>query len=262
MSRSLPVYSPSKLNQYQQCPYAYWRRYIDRSMPKIPPTPSQIRGAVVHQILNLALGGFRDGGDLPVDVSEQAYELLCEYDQLEPTQTIYETQWVSDCATFALDHFDTECEVVLVEDTVAYTHEDRFRLMSRADAVLRYPDDTFEVIDWKTGKSDFIDRIQALILYIGAITYLKREYGAEPDSIRVTLAFLNHRKHAAVDTSREASKPIWDEIKHLIRSIQRSREWPAVSNPLCEYCPLYNNGCPLESSYLDIDPAGSDGTIS
>lgn len=248
----LPVYSPTRLNLYQRCPYAYWRTYIDRSMPEMPPTPAQIRGAVTHQILNLALGAFRDGKPLPDDISEQAYELLSRYDQLEPTQVVYDTRWVSDCATFALDHFNPECEVILIEDTVAYTHEDRFRLLSRADALLRHPDGSFEVIDWKTGQTDFVDRIQALMLYIGALTYLSREYGATPDDIRVTLAFLGHRRHVEVDTSRETSRPVWEEIKRLIREIQRSREWPASANPLCEYCPLYGNGCPLEgTNYLE-----------
>jgi RecB family exonuclease len=254
MSIKLPVYSPSKLNLFQRCPYAYWRRYIDRSMPSIPPTPSQIRGAVTHQILNLTLRAFRDGAGLPSDVSEQAYALLSEYEQLDPAQVVYETQSVSDHATFALDHFDTDCEVIMVEDNVEYIRQDRYRLMSRADAILRYPDGRFEFIDWKTGSTDYIDRIQSLILYIGAITYLKREYGADPDAISVTMAFLSHRKYDQVNTSREASKPIWEEIQKLIRMIQRSREWPAVTNPLCEYCALYGNGCPLESkSYLDMD---------
>jgi hypothetical protein len=111
---------------------------------------------------------------------------------------------------------------------------------------LRRPDGTFEVIDWKTGGSDFIDRIQTLLLYIGAYTRLKHESGARPEDVRVTFALLNHRRYNEVPVDRESSRPIWGEIKGLIRSIQRARTWPARENPLCEHCALYRNGCPLQ----------------
>jgi RecB family exonuclease len=253
MSYRLPVYSPSKLNMYQRCPYSYRRRYIDRSMPSAPPSPAQVRGAVTHQILNLALSDFRDGKGLPDDVSDLARQLLRKYEQLSDGHIEHETQWVSELATFALDHFDTTCEVIVVEDQVEYVHQDRFRLSARADAILKHEDGTFEVVDWKTGSSDYHDSLQYLILFVSALSYVKSEFRAGPQSLRVTAANLQGRRYTRINTSREASLPVWRTIKGLIRSIWRERKWKATRNSLCPYCPLFENGCPLGGPhFLDM----------
>jgi putative RecB family exonuclease len=255
MGYPIPIFSPTKLNLFQRCPYAYWRRYIDRSMPELPPTRELIRGAVTHQILNLALRDFRRGVDLPVDVTDQATDLLSKYPELSATDVECETEQVAELAGFALDHFNTECEVVMAEDELSYLHQEQFRLMARTDAILRHPDGVFEVIDWKTGNSDYIDRIQSLLLYIGALTFLKREFNAGPEHVRLTFAFLGHRRYRTMPVDRESSKAVWKEIKQLIRSIQRSRTWPARLNPLCDYCPLHRKGCPLAGpDYLNMEP--------
>jgi hypothetical protein len=181
-------------------------------MPELPPTRELIRGAVTHQILNLALRDFRRGVDLPMDVTDQATDLLSKYPELSAADVEYETQLVAELAGFALDHFNTECEVVMAEDELSYLHQEQFRLMSRTDAILRQPDGVFEVIDWKTGNSDYIDRIQTLFLYIGALTFLKREFSAGPEHVRLTFAFLGHRKYQSIPVDRESSKPVWKEI--------------------------------------------------
>jgi RecB family exonuclease len=254
MSTWLPVYSPTKLNMYRRCPHSYWRRYIARSMPEVPPGPALIRGMVTHQILNLSLGGFQAGAGLPDDVSDMARTLVGKYPQLLPGQAEIEIVQTTDMATYALDHFDVTCEVIMVEDNVEHLQEGRFRLMARADVILRHADGTYEVIDWKTGASDFQDSLQYLILYVGALSRLKADYGVMADAVRVTVANLRLKQYTSIDTSRETSLPVWANIKKLIRAIETDRTWKPRQNRLCPYCPLYDNGCPLEGpNYLDLD---------
>jgi RecB family exonuclease len=258
MSQTIPVYSPSKLGLFGRCPYAYWRTYIDRSMPRLPATPAQARGQVVHTILSRALSRFAGGAPLPETVRADAEDLMSAYDHLDPAQIAADTVLAEQLAEFALDHVDVAAHPLLVERQASYIWRTKSgspfaRLTARIDVVFQREDGIYEIIDWKTGDSTYQDVIQNLLLVVTGLEYLRRRYGATPDTIRLTLAHLGARQFTPVDISRAALGITWAHVGELIRRIQAERDWKATANNLCEYCPLFQNSCPLEGpDYLEM----------
>ena len=47
----MTIYSHSRVNTYENCPYAYKLKYIDRKKPDIPTTIEAFMGDMVHQSL-------------------------------------------------------------------------------------------------------------------------------------------------------------------------------------------------------------------
>jgi RecB family exonuclease len=264
MYHRIPAYFPSHLNLYDRCPYAYWKKYVDRSMPKVPTTPAQARGTSVHGILNSALKRFAGGGSLPEDIHDQAVEQMRSYPHLEPDQVEHDIAYIERCVEFALDHFDITATPVLIERNTEFLWTTRSGqpfawLKARVDTVLRHSDGTFEIIDWKTGESTFPDAIQNLVLFITTREYLREKFAARDEQIQLTVAYLGAREYARIETSREMMLPIWRHVGELIKQIHLGENWRATENNLCGYCPLHENNCPLEGpNYLDMEPDPED----
>jgi RecB family exonuclease len=260
MSQRIPVYFPSQLNLYDSCPYAYWKKYVDRSMPTVPTTPAQARGTSIHAILNAALKRFAGGGDLPEDVRDEAGEQMQSYPHLESEQVEHDIDYIEQCVEFALDHFDISTTPVMIERNTEFLWKTRsgypFALLkARVDAILRHADGTFEIIDWKSGGSTYPDAIQNLLLFVTAREYLRDKFAARDDQIRLTIAYLGVRDYVPIETTRESMYPVWRAVGEMIRQIQAGKHWRATENNLCGHCPLHANGCPLEGpNYLDMEP--------
>ena len=64
--------------------------------------------------------------------------------------------------------------------------------------------------------------------------------------VRSTTLFLASQSSRSDELTREQVQETWREIKALARGTLEAKEWPAVRSPLCEFCPLYGNGCSLD----------------
>ena len=47
----MPTYSHSRVTTFENCPYQYKLRYIDKIKPEIPTTIEAFMGGIVHQAL-------------------------------------------------------------------------------------------------------------------------------------------------------------------------------------------------------------------
>jgi hypothetical protein len=255
MSYQLPVYSPTQLNMYRACPHRYYRKYVRKDMPPEPFSPAMARGGVAHKLLQHGFRRFAGRGDFPTDIEERARGYLLSYDYQNREQFEKDVRSIVEWVRFAFNSFDPRCRIVLVERQLDYTQRNSagnplYRLLAQIDLLVEHPGGRFEHIDWKTSRAMIPDPIQTLISFIVVHEHLK----VTPRDIRTSVAFLTHRRALPIDTSRETVRPIWDEIRHLIGRIRSGTDWGATRNDFCAYCPLNENGCPLEPvNYLDLD---------
>lgn len=111
--------------------------------------------------------------------------------------------------------------------------------------------DTYEIIDYKTGKKmpskEIVEEDMQLGVYTLALT--TRWPHVKPEDVRTTLYFLKHNDSVSTVHSAEKLERVKRRVLTIIREIERrveSGEFEPIPGPLCNYCgfrPL----CPMWS---------------
>ena len=113
-------------------------------------------------------------------------------------------------------------------------------LIGSIDRVDKLPDGSFEIVDYKTGKTKeqkYVDKDAQLSIYaLGA----KEALGIEPKSL--ALYFVEENKKVATTRSPEQLSKKREEIEKQIEDIKSSNFEPKVTM-LCKWCP-YKTLCP------------------
>lgn len=150
--------SPSRANDYQQCPLLYRLRSIDR-LPE-PKTVPQVKGNLVHAVLEEMHGQPRTQREYPAAVKrlKPTWERMCakddELNQLVPEEETYD--FLVDCRTLLRGYFEMENpkgfdadEIEMYVNTVLPNGVPVRGFIDRVDVA---PTGEVRVVDYKTGK--------------------------------------------------------------------------------------------------------------
>ncbi|MDQ3549339.1 MAG: PD-(D/E)XK nuclease family protein, partial [Chloroflexota bacterium] len=197
-----------------------------------------------HSVLAQAFDTFRTTRALPINLRERIEAQLPSaiYDTIDARDADVEKVlgWVH----HALAAFDGAAKVRAVERTFEYVFHGTdstpaFVLRATVDLVVEHPSGEIEHIDWKTGASTYPDMIQTITSRI----VVGQAYPAQP--IRTTTMYLAAGTTESGILTRDEVRETWENIKTIVTGIQRDQDWLPSSNPLCPYCPFYQNGCSL-----------------
>ena len=243
--------SPSRANDYLNCPLLYRFRSIDK-LPE-PPSIDAIRGTLVHAVLEKLFGYPRaertfetaekqllpiwnemkearqDVQDLLPTLNEEefllsAFGLTKRYFQLE------------DPTVFEPTELETHVEVSLNENLLIHGYIDRLDIA---------PTGEIRIVDYKTGKapglgyeekSFFQMKFYALILW--------KTLGRVPK--RLQMIFLGDGKVLTQEPSPEELSKTQLKIEKIAADIEYSRasgEWPTRKSKLCNWC-AHQKICP------------------
>jgi hypothetical protein len=250
-----PAYTPTKLNAYRRCPAEYHARFVAKQPTRVDPNLSLVRAIGAHAVIRQALDHYRQVAGYPIDLRDRVLAQLPA--DAYPTAVAREADvdvvlgWVHR----ALSSFDGTSTIRAVERTYEYLFPgsadvSAFILRSTIDLVLEHPDGTIEHIDWKTGASTWYDEIQTVVsrIVVGR---------AFPDrAVRSTTAYLGADTTRSELLTREQARPVWEEIKRIVRAMDGDSDWLPTSNPLCPNCPFYGTSCPL------YPPAGTTDAMT
>jgi putative RecB family exonuclease len=265
-----PGLSPSRANDFVQCPLLFRFRVIDRLAE--PPSRAAVRGTLVHTVLERlfdAPAGTRDVAAAhallePSWAAMLAAEPTCAEVLEDPSDV---TEWFAEAGALLDTYFTLEDPNRLQpadrELAVETLLEDGLQLRGIVDRIDVAPDGAIRVVDYKTGRSPkegyeghalFQMRFYALVL--------SRLRGRVPAMLQLVYlgdgTLLRHVPDAAeLVTTERRIRAIWSGI----RTSAETGQWLPRTSALCGWC-SHQALCPaFGGTPPELDPARVELTI-
>lgn len=241
--------SPSRVNEFRNCPRQYKYRVIDQL-----PEPASIdaeRGTLIHSILHDLLGEERERRTFdrarelaPLKWQEQKeskpeLEALIPHEKewLDRVEALLENYFiVENPQQFEPTHREIHLELDLNESTYLHGYVDRIDVA---------PSGEVRIVDYKTGKSPkpgwedkalFQVRVYALL-------YRKR-YGVIPHLLQLFyLGDCGSIKSRPIETVLKQTENQLLEVSERIQQAHIEGNWPARPSRLCDWC-SFKSICP------------------
>jgi RecB family exonuclease len=237
---------PTTIDKYRRCPFSYWgyrnRKDLEK---KFVPNKKTWVGQVAHYFMEKVFGASVEDEPTRLRIWEKAWKGYLRqkmdpkgyWDSEQEEQRDFESFFFL-LQSFLEDHPRLlELEVLGVEQ---FWHADypSAPLGIRADLVGRYPDGTITVLDWKSGKKPFFDKLPKFLendsqMPVSALV-AAHVFKITNPMVEIFYLFADFEHRAQFD---EASLKGWEEYyRRLIARINSETEWPAQKNKLCDWC--------------------------
>lgn len=250
--------SYSAIDTYLQCPQKYKFQEIDRI--KVPKNREAVFGTLIHSTLKFmfcrdplfptldeVINYFRENWPaketLKIPWSAEEEKTYFE-EGVRVLKKFYEKNapW-----NFTVVDLESHFEIPL-EDKNGVVHI----LAGKIDRIDKLPDDTYEIIDYKTGKRmpsrAVLDKDLQLSLY--SLGLQKRWPHLRAEDIKLSLYFLKHGEKLSTKITPEATARTKNEILKNINEIQSrlssGKEFEPMPGALCDWCG-YKPICPAWS---------------
>lgn len=265
-----PGLSPSRANDFMQCPLLFRFRVVDR-LPE-PPSPAAVRGTLVHTVL------------------ERLFDAPAGRRTLEAAQALLAPAWSQmvaeqpDCALVLADPSDTHAwfqdagllleRYFTLEDpnrlqpadrelAISTELEDGLELRGIVDRLDVAPDGAIRVVDYKTGKSPregyesgalFQMRFYALVL--------TRLRGRMPAMLQLVYLgdgrLLRHVPDAGeLEATERKIRAIWSGV----RDAAERNAWTPRRSALCSWC-AHQALCPaFGGTAPEVDPVAVERSL-
>ena len=253
----MTLYSHSRLSTYQQCPFKYKLKYIERIKPSIEETIETFLGSIVH------------------DTLEWLYKEIemKNIPTLKETLNYYRSEWrenfnnkIRIVKDFSPENYFNKgkefiknyynCYKPFKENTIGIEKrvlvnldkKGNYKLQGYIDRLVYNEEEgEYEIHDYKTNSElktrGELDQDRQLALYSIAV---KEMY---PDADRVCLVwhFLNFDKefcsYRTDEELEELKKETLDLIKQILAHKKSDKKWEARESSLCRWCG-YRDKCP------------------
>ena len=259
-----PALSPSRANDFAQCPLLFRFRVVDR-LPE-PPSAAATRGTLVHAVLERLFDAPAGGRTL-----EHAHALLPEeWAALQVAHPEYadlfgtddDAAWLTTAAELLCTYFSLEdpnrLEPAARELFVEAQLENGPLLRGIVDRIDEAPDGSLRVVDYKTGKSPrqgyeasalFQMRFYGLVIW--------RTRGVIPRMLQLVYLgdgqIIRHEpSETELDTAEARIRTTWDQI----RSTAVSGDWKPRTSALCSWC-AHQSRCPAFGGLAPQIPEGA-----
>jgi putative RecB family exonuclease len=251
-TRSRPGLSPSRANDFMQCPLLFRFRVVDR-LPE-PPSPAAVRGTLVHSVLERlfdAPAGARTPQAAAALLAPAWEAIVAERpDCAELVPDGDTTDWFAQATALLERYFTLEdpnrLQPAERELVVRTELEDGVELRGVVDRLDVAPDGAMRVVDYKTGRSPapgyeggalFQMRFYALVL--------SRLRGQIPAMLQLVYlgdgTVLRHQPtQAELAVVEQRIRAVWDGVK---RAATTGR-WEPRRSALCSWC-AHQAICPL-----------------
>ncbi|MCF7910191.1 PD-(D/E)XK nuclease family protein [Candidatus Pacearchaeota archaeon] len=270
----LKFYSHSSLSTFEQCPYKFKLRYIDKIKPIIEKTIESHLGQAVHSALEWLYSQISQENKTPtieelikyyLDAWQETYTSEIKIINQQLTLEHYLNQGVRFLTQYYTTHFPFDDQTLDIEKKVIIEipseKSEPYKLWGFIDRlVYNQKKDRYEIHDYKTANSlptkDKIDNDRQLALYSIAIKESLPEAEKNKEVILVWHFLAYNKKIKSHRTNKELEK-LKKEIAELIKKIEATKYFPTQVSRLCDWCgfkdicPEWNPQANSPSKYLE-----------
>ena len=262
--RAAPGLSPSRANDYLQCPLLFRFRVVDR-LPE-PPSPAAARGILVHAVLEglFDLPAGQRTLEAAVAALPSAWEAMVQ-EQPDRVEVLPEggdlQAWFAPARDLLATYFTLEdpnrLQPAEREMFVRLDLAEGLQLRGVVDRLDVAPDGALRVVDYKTGKSPRAGyEASALFQMRFYALLLERLRGRIPAMLQLVYlgdgVVVRHVPDAAeLESTERRVRAIWESVQ----SSARENSWKPQRGPLCPWC-AHQSICPaFGGTAPQVDPA-------
>ena len=251
----MTLYSHSRLGTFENCPYKYKLRYIDRIEVEDFETVETFLGSLVHDALEKLYKDLLNG-------KENSLEELLEFYEQE-----WERQWSPDIVVvkeeytpenylevgrnclrdyYEQHHPFTDGKTIGIEERIQVDLDgsSRYKLQGYMDRLVDKGDGLYEIHDYKTSSRLLTqadaDKDRQLALYQMAV----QKMWPDVEEIRLVWHYLRFGKMLVSTRTAEQLEELRQETVEAIQTIEAATEFEPVKSVLCDWCE-YKPICPL-----------------
>ncbi len=259
----MTAYSHSRISTFENCPYQYKLKYIDRIKVDVPTTIEAFMGNLVHKTLEKL---YRDK-KFRKNISESA--LLKFYKDLwkreysddilivKANQGLTANNYRKMGEKFIEDYYDRmkpfdQLTILGIETQDRMTLPDGNQWHVRIDKLACDDDGNYYVCDYKTNSrmkdQGEADEDRQLALYS---IWVKNKF-SDVKSVKLVWHMLAFNKDAVSERTDEQLEKLQQDVCDKIKEIESATEFPRNQTGLCNYC-VYKSICPSFKHELDIE---------
>src|SRR3989338_469200 len=224
--------SYSQIDWFLRCPYIFKYQYIDKH--RLPSGKAAVFGGLMHKVLE-----FIHKDSLLTPTPTQAMQFF----EQKWEKNNYESNDFSKIKILALEK---RFEIPLIDK-----NGESHILSGIIDRIDKMPDETLEVIDYKTSVSMKTEReiksdLQLSIYYLGLNSLWPDMVKKHQGKVKAGLYFLRHGEKISTEKTQEELNETKNKLLGYIKDIKRAiteNKFPAKPSSLCKYEP-YNDICP------------------
>ncbi|MBT3691466.1 PD-(D/E)XK nuclease family protein [archaeon] len=247
------LYSHSRLSSFEQCPFKYKCRYIDKLKPDIKTTIEGFLGNAVHSTLEWVYTHSKER-TFELDDLIEYYAKLWRGDYSPEIKIVKEEFneefYFNKGIKFLIDYFmkyspfkdntiETEKKLIMSLDL-----DGKYKIIGFIDRLIHHQDtNIFEVHDYKTSATlksqEELDQDRQLALYAIGI----RKLYPQVNDVKLVWHYLDFNKTVSSERTVEQLETLRQEIMQLIDKVESATEFPPLSSILCKWCE-FRSYCP------------------
>jgi putative RecB family exonuclease len=257
----MATYSHSRITTFENCPYQYKLRYIDKKKPEIPTTIEAFMGDMVHQALENLYKRKKFKQRIAKSSVIKFYRDLWKknysYDILIVKEGLDAKNYMKMGEKFLSDYFDRmkpfeDITILGLETTDRMTLSDGNQWHVRIDKLGCDNKGNYFVCDYKTNArmkdQEEADSDRQLAMYS---IWVKDKFN-DVKSVKLIWHMLAFNKDAVSVRSDEQLEKLQNEIIERIKEIESAVEFPTNVTALCDYCG-FKGECPSFKHQADLD---------
>ncbi len=248
------AYSHSRISTFENCPYQYKLKYIDKIKPEIPTTIEAFMGNIVHETLEKL---YKDKGNGLITDEDSLIEYYLDLwgrkytpDILivKANQGLTEKDYRKKGEKFILDYYKRmhpfeEMTILGLETMDKMELPDGNQWHVRIDKLGKDNEGNYFVCDYKTNArmkdQAEADNDRQLALYS---IWVKDKF-KDAKSVKLIWHMLAFNKDAVSERTDEQLRKLQEEVVEKIKEIENATEFPTNVSGLCNYCG-YKGICP------------------
>lgn len=256
----MATYSHSKISTFENCPYQYKLKYIDRIKPEIKNTIEAFMGDLVHRTLEKL---YKDK-KFEREVSKQ--ELLEFYEKLWSREfsddILIAKKWLTEenykkmGIKFISDYYDkyfpfNQFTILGLETQDRMILPDGNQWHIRIDKFACDDEGNYYVCDYKTNSrmkdQQEADSDRQLAMYS---IWVKDKF-KDAKSVKLLWYMLAFNKEVVSERTDEQLQMLQENIMSKIKTIESATKFPTHITPLCNYCG-YQSICPSFKHKIEL----------
>ncbi len=257
----MTIYSHSRLCTFEQCPFKFKLRYIDKFPPEIEKTIEAYLGEKVHEALEWLYIQITNKNTAAIPLIEdliEYYAIAWKKDFSEEIKKVhnhftyeyYFDKGIKLLIDYYTKNYPFSDNTIAIEKLITLDLDGtgKYLLQGYADRIVHDKEkNIFEIHDYKTGQiknQEDLDKDRQLALYsIGIKNIFEDAKDMDVSNIHLIWHFLDFNEKKQSKRTNEQLEQLKSEIIKLINKIESTKEYPANPGMLCRWCE-FRKYCP------------------